>query len=181
MIIDEERTIPSSYSSFVLFCVDKPNLYSWFQMNTMHNRNVKKVLKVLLVFEFFQCRILVKLKKLNQESLYTPIFVVKLSLRKKRPYSEFSVLYFPALGLNTGKYRPEKLRIRTLFTQYVSNGYWQYTTVAWGWSVHLPMSRFTVSLSFQGSRFPTHFTVHGSPLILFSTSVVCWGLIWWNF
>ena len=26
--------------------------------------------------------------------------------------------YFPAFGLNTGKYGPEKLRIRTLFTQW---------------------------------------------------------------
>ena len=29
----------------------------------------------------------------------------------------FSGLYFPAFGLNTRKYGPEKLRIRTLFTQ----------------------------------------------------------------
>ena len=29
----------------------------------------------------------------------------------------FSVPYFPAFVLNTGKYGPEKLRIRTLFRQ----------------------------------------------------------------
>ena len=60
------------------------------------------------------------------------------ALREKCPYSEFSWSYFPAFGLNTsylsvfnanagkhgpafslnaGKYRPEKLRLRTLFTQ----------------------------------------------------------------
>ena len=32
----------------------------------------------------------------------------------------FSGLYFAAFGLNTERYGPEKLRIRTLFTQWVT-------------------------------------------------------------
>ena len=37
-----------------------------------------------------------------------------VSLREKCPYSEF---FWSAFSLNEGKYGPEKLRIRTLFTQ----------------------------------------------------------------
>ena len=36
---------------------------------------------------------------------------------KKSKYGVFSGPYFPVLGLNTGKYGPEKLHIWTLFTQ----------------------------------------------------------------
>ena len=40
------------------------------------------------------------------------------ALREKCPNTEFfSVLYFPIFSPYTGKYGPEKLRIRILFTQ----------------------------------------------------------------
>ena len=34
-------------------------------------------------------------------------------------FRSFSGLYFPAFGMNRGKHVPEKLPIRTIFTQYV--------------------------------------------------------------
>ena len=56
---------------------------------------------------------------------------VRLTLRKKYPYPEFFWLVFSRiqtemlrvslLSLNTGKYGPEKFRIRTLFTKYKVN------------------------------------------------------------
>ena len=60
MDFDEERTASFSYSSLGVLYVNKPDLCWWFQMNRMYNRNVRKVLKVLLVFESFQGRILVR-------------------------------------------------------------------------------------------------------------------------
>ena len=60
-----------------------------------------------------------------------------LTLREKFPFLEFFwlVCIFPALGLNTerygvfspnvGKYGPEKLRIRTLFTQCDISKFWR--------------------------------------------------------
>ena len=40
-------------------------------------------------------------------------------LRVKCPYLEIFWSVFPKFGLNTGKYRREKLRIRTLFTHVI--------------------------------------------------------------
>ena len=47
-----------------------------------------------------------------------PIGIV--TMWKVSKYRVFSGPYFPAFGLNTGKCRPEKLRIWTLFTQWVA-------------------------------------------------------------
>ena len=46
------------------------------------------------------------------------VFVsIKLSLREKYPHSKF---FWSVFNPNAGKYGPEELRIRTLFTQYLS-------------------------------------------------------------
>ena len=59
----------------------------------------------------------------------TPLWGIYLSLREKRPYWDIFWSVFPRIrteygeirstvsGLNAGKCGPEKLRIRTLFTQ----------------------------------------------------------------
>ena len=43
------------------------------------------------------------------------IFLYKDTLREKGPYSEF---FWSVFSTNAGKYGPEKLRIRKLFTSY---------------------------------------------------------------
>ena len=69
----------------------------------------------------FDCRIIKN--SLNAMSPQTPANknTHKNTLREKFPYSEFSDPYFPTFGLNIqskcGKYGPENLEIRTLFTQ----------------------------------------------------------------
>ena len=47
---------------------------------------------------------------------YYAVIIEGLSLREKCPYEEF---FWPVIGLNCGKYGPEKLRIRALFTQFL--------------------------------------------------------------
>ena len=45
--------------------------------------------------------------------LYIIIFFLTLTLRKKCPYSEFSGPYFPAFGLNTGRYYSPAFELNT--------------------------------------------------------------------
>ena len=54
-------------------------------------------------------------------SLWIQSLSAKMSLREKCPYLEFSGHYFPTFG-------PEKLRMRTLFTQCMSQGKPVYLT-----------------------------------------------------
>ena len=49
-------------------------------------------------------------------SVYFPVNLIKLQVSK---YVAFSGPYIPVFGLNTGKNGPEKLRIWTLFTQWL--------------------------------------------------------------
>ena len=53
----------------------------------------------------------------KKEAKTTRLVTANMHLVRSVRIRRFSGPYFPAFGLNTGKYGPEKLRIRTFITQ----------------------------------------------------------------
>ena len=89
-------------------------------------------------------KVIVKIKLMT---VVTSRNIFKLSLQGKGTYSEFSGPYFPAFGQNrrdtryfsifspnAGKYGPENLRIRTLFTQCIKPRSTQLMPLVYFWT-----------------------------------------------
>ena len=84
----------------------------------------------------------------------------KRSLREKCPYSEFFWSVLSCIRTeyrespNAGKYRPEKLRMQTLFTQcYILVNY-----VIFGGGIYHFISLIVIAIAFNNSEFIKSFT-----------------------
>ena len=86
-----------------------------FSLNAYKDESVVRFLRCLHISKFFFEFLTI---------LFTQIYYLfycklyEILLREKCPYSKF---IWPVFSPNAGKYDPEKLRIRRLFTQYVIN------------------------------------------------------------